>query len=85
MKRGWWEGGSRRWFACPIGYVPLDACCRLALAGGKNSFGNAFASAAEKTNAHMFHDGFDSAVCKVVAADYERFHENIVLELRQAE
>lgn len=54
-------------------------------AGGKNSFGNAFTIAAEKTNAHVSHEGFDSTVCKVVAADYERFHENIVLELRQAE
>lgn len=49
--------------------------------GGRNGFGNAFARAAEKTNAHMAHDGFDSSVCRVAAADHERFHEHIVLEL----
>ena len=31
----------------------------------------------------MAHDGFDSAVCKVAAADHERFHEHVVLELGQ--
>ena len=40
-----------------------------------------FARAAERTNAHMAHDGFDSAVCKVASADHERFHEHVVLEL----
>lgn len=51
--------------------------------GGRNSFGNAFARAAELTSAHMAHDGFDSAVCCVAAADYDRFHEHIVLEINQ--
>ena len=49
-------------------------------AGGKNGFGHAFVRAAERTNAHMAHDGFDSAVCKVAAADHERFHEHVVLD-----
>ena len=49
--------------------------------GGRNGFGNAFARAADKTNAHIAHDGFDSAACKVAAADYDRFHEHVVLEL----
>ena len=48
--------------------------------GGRNGFGAAFAKAAELTSAHMAHDGFDSSVCSVAAADYERFHEHIVLE-----
>jgi len=65
--------------------VAVLGSARCWRAGGKNSFGNAFTIAAEKTNAHVSHEGFDSTVCKVVAADYERFHENIVLELRQAE
>ena len=50
-------------------------------AGGKNGFGNAFARAAAKTGAHIAHDGFDSAVCRVSAADLERFKEQVALEL----
>lgn len=65
--------------------VAVLGSARCWRAGGKNSFGSAFARAAEKTNAHMAHDGFDSAVCKVAAADHERFHEHIVLELERTD
>ena len=61
--------------------VAVLGSARCWRSGGRNSFGKAFATAAEKTNAHMAHDGFDSAVCRVAAADHERFHEHIVLEL----
>lgn len=49
--------------------------------GGRHGFGHAFARAAELTSAHIAHDGFDSAVCRVAAADYERFHEHLVLQI----
>ena len=65
--------------------VAVLGSARCWRSGGKNSFGAAFERAAEKTNAHMAHDGFDSAVCKVAAADHERFHENIFLELGRAD
>ena len=63
--------------------VAVLGSARCWRAGGRNSFGHAFARAAERTQAHMAHDGFDSAVCKVAAADHERFHEHVVLELGQ--
>ena len=63
--------------------VAVLGSARCWRSGGKNSFGTAFQRAAEATNAHMAHDGFDSAVCKVAAADHERFHEHIVLELER--
>ena len=52
--------------------VAVLGSARCWRAGGKNSFGNAFSRAAEATQAHMAHDGFDSAVCKVAADDHER-------------
>ena len=61
--------------------VAVLGSARCWRSGGKNGFGHAFARAAEATSAHMAHDGFDSAVCKVAAADHERFHEHVVLEL----
>ena len=61
--------------------VAVLGSARCWKAGGRNGFGHAFARAAERTQAHMAHDGFDSAVCKVAAADHERFHEHVVLEL----
>ena len=65
--------------------VAVLGSARCWRSGGKNSFGTAFARAAERTSAHMAHDGFDSAVCKVAAADHERFHEHIVLELERTD
>ena len=69
--------------ATPPSYliVAVLGSARCWRSGGRNGFGTAFSRAAGKTNAHMAHDGFDSAVCKVAAADLERFHEHIVLEL----
>lgn len=61
--------------------VAVLGSARCWRSGGKNGFGHAFVRAADRTAAHMAHDGFDSAVCKVAAADHERFHEHVVLEL----
>lgn len=64
--------------------VAVLGSARCWRAGGKNCFGNAFVRAATATNAHIAHDGFDSAVCRVSAADLERFKEAVVLELDRA-
>jgi len=69
--------------ATPPAYLLVAALgsSRCWRSGGRNSFGKAFQRAAEKTAAHIAHDGFDSTVCRVAAADYERFHEQVVCEL----